>query len=211
MKNLWFKFYASDFYMDTIAWDEEMVGLHIRLMCQQWINDGVEFDGKYPIGLNEHQREIFDKIRHKYSVKKSGKIFNKRLKKTQADLNVFVENARNAGRKGASARWGKDGKPYRVPQENPNGVSMAIQKQNTDTENTVVVGEKEQPFFEMFKRASGNFFSDQVLLSEVGKFMNKYPAVNRNQAAAIINTWVGNMQSEPPETQSGTKPKSSYT
>lgn len=196
MKNPWFKFYASDFYMDTITWDAEMVGLHIRLMCQQWINNGIQADGEYPMGMDEKQQQIFDKIRHKYSIKKSGKFFNKRLKKTQKEKSEFLKKARNAGHKGASRRWNKDRVPYSEPHKNPNGVSMTSHSQIHSQITTVVVAEKEQPFFEMFKRASGHHFTDQVLVEETRKFMNKYPAAKGRGAASIVNRWVDNMQTE---------------
>lgn len=56
--------------------------------------------------------------------------------------------------------------------------------------------EKRQRLFEMLKRATTGF-ADFILYEEVGKFINRYPDIEPNKAAALINTWAGNIKRDP--------------
>lgn len=40
----YFPFYPKDFFVDTAAMSPEMVGYYIRLLCQVWIQDGIDAD-----------------------------------------------------------------------------------------------------------------------------------------------------------------------
>lgn len=56
---------------------------------------------------------------------------------------------------------------------------------------------RQQQFFEQFRRVSGRHISDDELLVEVGKFINKYPNMHPNQSGGLINTWVSNIGKQP--------------
>lgn len=68
-------------------------------------------------------------------------------------------------------------------------------KVNTTTKVVVSI----DPFFEMFRRVAGSHIDDNELLTEIGKFKNKYPNVHINQAGALVNTWVSNIGREKPQ------------
>jgi hypothetical protein len=60
----------------------------------------------------------------------------------------------------------------------------------------------EDPFFQMFRRASGARITNEELVEEIGKFRNKYPNLHANQAGPLINGWVsriGHQQFVPEE------------
>lgn len=109
---------------------------------------------------------------------------------------------REAGSKGGNPNL-LNQKPKQIP-------TPSSSSSSSSSETTVVVGVNEMPFFEMFKRASGHHFTDQVLVEETRKFMNKYPAVRGRGAASIINTWVNNMH-EAPSKQNGVIKNSTFT
>lgn len=183
-----FQLYASDFYMDTISWTDEMVGLHIRLLCQQWINDFIPVgeDG-CPINLSENQRSVFDKIKHKYIDGKKGQILNKKLNDVKKKRDEFVKEARKSGRDGASKRWGKD----RVPHKNPNGVEIALQSSSSTTINS---SSGITNIWEYFKFHTTGI-PDDVLRTEILKYRAKYPgqddpASNSN----LMQAWCSNIK-----------------
>ena len=49
------------------------------------------------------------------------------------------------------------------------------------------------PFFQMFRRVSGNHLTDNDLMIEIAKFKNKYPNAHPNKSGALINAWVANI------------------
>jgi hypothetical protein len=69
-------------------------------------------------------------------------------------------------------------------------IVQEITKEESVVVNTTPIFNK---FFEFFKRAAGNHFSDGELLIEAGKFENKYPNIHPNKAGPLINAWVSNI------------------
>lgn len=170
-----FQFYASDFYMDTIAWTDEMVGLHIRLLCQQWTNGKIESDENYPVHLTEKQKKNFDKIRGKYE-EKNGFFFNKKLMKVKQKRDEFIKKAIKTGTEGALARWGKDGKPY----TKPHSENIALQSSSSSS----IISKQE-----VVSGLKSCGVNQNILESEAEKLMKHYANKPIKNLNAICNTW----------------------
>lgn len=66
---------------------------------------------------------------------------------------------------------------------------------STSSSTSVKKEEHQQNIFEMLRRVTRGV-TDETLFSEAGKFLNKYPNVKPNDAAALINSWAGNIRTE---------------
>lgn len=173
-----FQFYASDFYMDTLSWSDEMVGLHIRLLCQQWINGNIESSNGYPSNLSEKQKLIFDKIKHKYFKEKNGFFKNKKLENIKKNKDVFIKNARKAGMAGALKRWGKDSEPYSEPYSE----NIALHSSSSSSIN------KQQAVQYLMSCAPIGTLKEQCEI-EAEKMAIKYKGQSIGNLKALCNKW----------------------
>jgi hypothetical protein len=55
-----------------------------------------------------------------------------------------------------------------------------------------------QQLFEMFRRAASRKITDQHLLTEIGKFINKYPEP-KNHTASLVNAWCSRIEEPKPK------------
>lgn len=153
-----FQFYASDFYMDTISWSNEMVGLHIRLLCQQWVNGTIIITN-----LSEQEKEIFDKIKHKFFEEKNGNFLNKKLEKIQKERKEFLKKCSKGGTEAALKRWGK----HKVPYKTLNKDFMLLQSSTSSSSSKELVidntWENAKKFFLNDFRWIEKFCSDKVV------------------------------------------------
>jgi hypothetical protein len=72
---------------------------------------------------------------------------------------------------------------------------------NKNVENDKNVNNAEevpQQLFEMFRRAASRKITDQHLLTEVGKFINKYPEP-KNHTAPLVNAWCSRIEEPKPK------------
>lgn len=199
-----FQFYASDFYMDTISWTDEMVGMHIRLMSQQWINDFIEIDDAgYPLNFNENKRAVFDKIKHKYFAEKNGFLKNKKLDKVKKEKVEFIKKATKSGKDGASRRWGTLCQPYKG-NDSENIALLSSSSSSTSINKNTAAATPENEFekldqngkaiYEMFRRSLDRIkFNDSVVVVEVIKFQNKYHGIMVKNSGALVNKWCSNI------------------
>lgn len=100
-----FQLYAADFYMDTVGWSCEEVGLYFRLLMAEWVNGPLPND---TVRLAKTCQMSFKKFDHlfknvlpKFVQNEEGHLINLRLEETrQAQLN-YSESRRIS----AKARW----------------------------------------------------------------------------------------------------------
>jgi uncharacterized protein YdaU (DUF1376 family) len=104
-----FQLYAADFYMDTLGWTNEEIGLYFRLLMAEWVN------GPLP---NDHYRlskmcqtslkkftNNFKNVSPKFIQNGNGFLQNDRLEKTRSDQAHFIEMQREKGKIRATQRW----------------------------------------------------------------------------------------------------------
>lgn len=132
--------YAGDFMQDTQQWDDEMVGLHIRLLCIQWTNGKIEADKNgNPAGFYGKRLKLWKRIAHKY-VLIEGNIFSQRLEKERLKVNEVIEKRSQAGKDANAKRWADYYASQTDNKRIGNGLQMesqktsiSISKLNTDT------------------------------------------------------------------------------
>lgn len=79
------------------------------------------------------------------------------------------------------------GRPVKKPPLYPPPSSSSSSSTSVKIQSATILAE---PFFPMFRRATGQHITDAELFEEIGKFKNKYPNLHPNQAGPLINSWV---------------------
>jgi uncharacterized protein YdaU (DUF1376 family) len=105
-----FQLYAADFYMDTVGWSCEEIGLYFRLLMAEWTNGYLPNDPKRlakicQIGAKKFHHN-FKNVSPKFIQNGNGHLINVRLEKTRAQQNHYIEMQREKGKKSAIKRWG---------------------------------------------------------------------------------------------------------
>jgi len=84
----YFKFYPSDFIIGTIHMSEEEIGAYAKLLCYQWLKDGVKVEDLDRL-VNNKSENVLDKFKEV-----DGKLFNDRLVKERNLYNQKCEQNR---------------------------------------------------------------------------------------------------------------------
>lgn len=107
-----FPLYAADFYMDTLTWDTDDIGVYFCLLMAEWVNGPLEKDTKKlaKIAKKTHQKFIknFSKISQKFVVicTENGEfLVNNRLEEEREKQRYYKELQRVKGIKSGKSRF----------------------------------------------------------------------------------------------------------
>lgn len=121
-----FQFYPNDFILDNDlkTMSNEAVGMYIKLLCYDWMNDGIPADKRAIMRLADYNHTdlqgetrdsgdfdiIFEQIAGKFipHPTKDGIATNPRLIRERKKQKKNKIKRKNAGELGAKARWDKD-------------------------------------------------------------------------------------------------------
>jgi uncharacterized protein YdaU (DUF1376 family) len=103
-----FQLYAADFYMDTVGWSCEEVGLYFRLLMAEWVNgplpnDPVRLAKICQISLRRFEYN-FKNVSSKFIPNVEGYLENTRLELTREKQHKYSESRARV----ANTRWHKD-------------------------------------------------------------------------------------------------------
>lgn len=107
--------FFGDFLASTAEWSGEEASLYLTLLGHQWTLGTLPADPAKLARLVRWERKSFDKAWPQVSVKfeaKDGRLVNARLEQHRAKSDELAEKNRTSGRKGAEARWRKDGERH---------------------------------------------------------------------------------------------------
>lgn len=103
-----FQLFASDFFMDTISWTVEEVGIYTRLLLAQWTNGPLDNDTLRlsRIAGITHKKFLkwFPKVSQKFQESSDGKVFNLRLEETRQKQKSYIESQQLKGKISAEKR-----------------------------------------------------------------------------------------------------------
>lgn len=129
-----FQLYASDFIMMMAGRTNEEVGIVIRLLCFQWVNDGL------PVDMDALEQMVGPRIRElwgridKFFVREGDLIFNPEIEKYRQHIKRLSKKRKASGKRGAKVRWNREhSKPDSKDDDKPNGKSDS--KTNVDTKS----------------------------------------------------------------------------
>lgn len=107
-----FQFYPQDFISDfnVISMSMEERGIYISLLCVCWIEDGIPIPNGDPIATLFKSEKVA-----RCFYKKNGRFRNHRLDRERQKQLSFHKSQKEAGIRGAEARWGRHSKPIATP------------------------------------------------------------------------------------------------
>jgi uncharacterized protein YdaU (DUF1376 family) len=119
-----FQLYASDFYLDTVEWSVEEVGIYNRLLHAQWVNGSlpnneIRLARIAGCGTRKFQKG-WTTIQFKFHLNGNGRLINERLEKTREKQRKYREMQKEKSKKGVKARQ-STGKPTGNPLDKPKG------------------------------------------------------------------------------------------
>ena len=103
-----FQLYAADFYMDTVSWSPEMVGVYTRLLFYQWVNGSIPNDLEKIArigGCLESRKwktnvaRMWRELNPKFATLPDGNLVNIRLEETRRKQDAYTEKQREKGKK----------------------------------------------------------------------------------------------------------------
>lgn len=150
-----FQFYPQDFISDirVQAMDNEELGAYIRLLCHDWIEDGLP-DDDLILSRISGARENWDRIKMPLAScfqKIDGKLFNPRLIEERKKQDKFRKEKTSVGKIGAKARWNK--KKQEMPEASA-GNAKAMPKDSSSSSssssiNTLIEASDDQEISEI--------------------------------------------------------------
>jgi len=103
-----FPLYPADFFMDTITWELEELGLYNRLLYVEWINGPLENEIKKLAKIAGISPKKFTKIYKIMSTKfihtADGKLINVKLEEIRMRQSEYINKQREYGRIGANKK-----------------------------------------------------------------------------------------------------------
>jgi uncharacterized protein YdaU (DUF1376 family) len=140
MKAPAFQLYAADFYMDTLGWTCEEVGLYFRLLMAEWVNgplpnDEVRLAKTCQLSVKKFHNN-FQNVSPKFIQKGEGFLINQRLEETRLEQEHYQEIQRLKGIKSGESRRKKLNRgstsvqPEGQPKGNPSSSSSSSTTKN---------------------------------------------------------------------------------
>lgn len=207
MKAPAFQLYAADFYMDTLGWTCEEVGLYFRLLMAEWVNgplpnDEVRLAKSCQMSVKKFHNN-FQNVSPKFIQKGEGFLINQRLEETRLEQEHYQEIQRLKGIKSGESRrknmnHGSTGvQPEGQPKGNPSSSSSSS---SSNTKNKRIVIREIPPKIEDIK----TFCSERRNGIDAEKFFDYYESrgwmIGKNKMKdwrAAVRTWERNNDTKP--------------
>ena len=103
-----FPLYAADFYMDTLTWEADDIGVYFCLLMAEWVNGPLENDTRKlaKIAKKTHQKFIknWSKISNKFIAKDDIFLINERLEMERQKQTEYRNKQSEYGKMGAKKK-----------------------------------------------------------------------------------------------------------
>ncbi len=137
----WFPLFVSDWLTETRDLTHEMRGVHADLLCLAWKQDGLPTDPEAIRKLAQCSPKTWAKVWPDLSAKwmeRDGRLVNARQEAERVVTGDISQKRREAGRKGAAAKWQTHGKRSDCQMAN-DGHTHNNTVQNTTTERELTL------------------------------------------------------------------------
>ncbi len=136
-----FQLYASDFYMDISGWDNDEVGIYLRLLLHQWVNGFIPPDLKTLSKISQEKVQKFTKkwkkIEQKFIKNNEGNFINLRLEneriKQLEHREKLAESGRLGGLKSQEVQHKKQSESSSEALSNPSSKKQALQSSSSSS------------------------------------------------------------------------------
>jgi len=165
-----FQLFAADFYMDTLEWSVDEVGIYWRLLEAQWVNGSIPDDMERLCRIAGCGAKKFSSgwkiVGAKFKLNGDGRLQNVRLEETREVQRKYRESQSEAGKRGAEKRWKGDNNPIGNPIGKANSETIALQSSSLKEE------EKDIQAALVFPLRNGEDFS--LGLSKISEYEKTY-------------------------------------
>lgn len=125
-----FQFYPKDFLAVVMTWKADERGAYISLMSKCWVDGSLPNDPAELADIAAMSRGRFDavwqsRLAKRFRVLEDGQLVEVELEKRQREQAEYREKKSKAGKKGAEAKWAKDGSAIDLPLADEQQVPVA--------------------------------------------------------------------------------------
>lgn len=206
-----FQLYAADFYMDTVSWPIEAVGIYTRFLFYQWVNGALPNDEKElaRIAGCSVKKLLNNSIywSTKFIKKDDKNLINLRLEETRKKQLEYKEKQAISGSKGGKRakenRQKESSEPSSEPTTEPSSEKVALQSSSSSSNNNLikandlVSSENEKSSEPLKESALSETAEHNELRGLVNQIMSKFPKLpivkflqthNRDHPKAVIHS-----------------------
>lgn len=200
----YFLFHFQKFLAATKGWKDDEVGAFVKLLIEQFDRGYIPTDPAEIDRLITSRKKNWPILVKKFTAESEpGQLRNSFMIIVREDAQALSAINSANGKKGAEKRKKKisdrtaTGQPI-GERSDKRGLSYSVDSNqepvsNSLKEKVAVLPERQQRLFEMFRRSAAEHITGEELLTEIGKFENKYSHLHINQCGPVINTWVANI------------------
>jgi len=136
-----FQLYASDFDMDTATWNNEEVGIYLRLLLYQWVNGGIPNDLEKMSRIVRCSAKKFigkwENVSPKFVQNGGGFLVNKRMEEVRKEQeewrNKQIESGRLGGLRTQEKKRLEPSEPSSDPTPKPSSENQALQSSSSSS------------------------------------------------------------------------------
>lgn len=141
-----FQLFAQDFFMDTVEWTAEEVGIYWRLLQAEWVNGSLPDDQGRLARIAGISTKKFPKrwqvIQIKFIQNGDGRLINQRLEETREAQREYREGQAAAGRRSVEAKRKRGIFPFSKSNAGLNNLSNDPSNQNQTLQSSSSIKEK---------------------------------------------------------------------
>ncbi len=193
-----FQLYVKDFLEGTAAMSNAEAGAYIKLLCHQWLKDGLPNDMAILIRFCGGDPSGIDGVLNKFKGSKNGTLKNTRLETERKKQKKFAKIRKKTGEKGAKTRWhnehkanGLDSRPNFLPNGLPsieNGSSSSIPSSSSNNTNTISHTLLE--VIEIMRRQLNRSYSDELVERVSKKILHDYHGEKIYNISALVGKYI---------------------
>lgn len=187
-----FQFYPKDFLEGTAHMSNAEVGAYMRLLCHQWLKDGLDNDMAILKRFCAGDEQGIEVALMKFKKDKKGTLKNTRLENERKKQKNFKKSQSERGKKGAEGRWHNGHKinglhaSAILPAIGQASVKQWRENDSSSSSSTTVEKDRQKKIFEIMRTStspaeySDDYLqkkSNEVAASYYGKSIKSLPGL----------------------------------
>lgn len=190
-----FQLYAADFYMDTISWTNEEIGIYFRLLMCEWVNGPLPFEAKKlqkisQIGVKKwHKR--WQIVGEKFKLNGDGKLINERLERVREEQLVYLQSQSESGKRGVEAKKKRGIYPFNKSSD-PSSTASSDPSSDPATQNQALQSSssyKKEKDIQTLQFVLGDSSKYELGIEKIKQYGNTYPNIDLMQCLRECAQW----------------------
>lgn len=199
-----FQLFAADFFMDTVEWSVDEVGIYWRLLQAQWINESLPNDMERLARIAGCGPKKFSsgwkKVKSKFQLNGDGRFQNQRLEETREEQRKYRESLSEAGKKGVEKKRKIGSYPFSHPsndasshpaspkqalQSSPSLKKDSLRKEHFDLPTQEEINESSIPKIKKDLQKVCDYLYEAEIFSKAHAFKNKMLKEKKSERAVL--------------------------